>query len=204
MNPFSIGVKNKKVPKKSKAVTTKKENIENGLEEYYNNQNFNLNDNVQEKKKGIESLLKYFSEYKREQLQTKRDLNTQDYYIESLIHIFDELIEVFESNNSKNFMDVKKKIIKNLNEILIPKIGQLTREIDRNIRQKEIFESIISSINYKSKIPPMTMNQFIPPNSPRGEISANYSKENINQWPVVGAKGYPYNKPKRTNRYGKL
>jgi hypothetical protein len=199
MNPFSTGVKNRGIffdnleeSGKKTFKTTKKrrdmfrKTIQNSLE-YNNNNNQNefVNDNVRETKEGIKSLLNYFSEYKREQLQTRNDLKLQDYYINLLIDKFDELIKVFESNTSKSFINVKKKIIKNLNEILIPKIEQLNREIDRNIRQKEEFESIISSINYKSNIPPMTMSNHLRTNSPSSKTRANSIKKNINEWPVL-------------------
>lgn len=149
-------------------------NIKDSLEAYDFNTNQNLYRNVQ----GIQSLLDYFSKYNKRQLQTKYDLRAQDFYIDFLISSFNELIEFFESNNnSQKFIQDKKKIIKNLNEILIPKIEQLNLEIDRIIRQKEKLESIISYINNKSSIPPITMNQFMPLNSPS------------NEWPALGTKG---------------
>lgn len=156
-----------------------RENISNDLEAYDFYTNQNLNRNVQGRNvQGIQSLLDYFSKYNKRQLQTKYDLRAQDFYIDFLISSFNELIEFFESNNnSQKFIQDKKKIIKNLNEILIPKIEQLNLEIDRIIRQKEKLESIISYINNKSSIPPITMNQFMPLNSPR------------NEWPALGTKG---------------
>jgi hypothetical protein len=159
-------------------------NIENMSREYLNgnkNQNEYYNGNVPE----IQSLLDYFSKFRQNKLQYGRDFENLDYFIDYLISAFPMFIEFFDRNNSsKKFIDDKKKIFKNLNEILKKKIEQLNLEIDKNIRQKEKINSIISYINYKSNIPPVTMNQFLPLN-------------NTTEWPMLGTNVFSNKKSKR-------
>ena len=104
-------------------------------------------------------------------------------YIGFLVEEFQEFINVVESNNSKNFRDIKKKIIENLNEFVIPHIRILDSKIRDNINQKEKLELIVSSlIKKKSNIPPVTMNQFIP-NSPKiREYNINSSRKYPKPW----------------------
>ena len=179
--------------------------IKENFEEYLNDNNYIENENYNGNVPEIQSLLDYFSKYQKSNLKYPRDFQNLDYYIDYLISAFPLFTDLFDRNiNSKKFTDDKNKIFKNLNEILKTKIEKLNLEIDKIIRQKEKIRPIISYINYKPNIPPVTMNQFLPPNNNRGENRANNNRgenrannnrgENrannnsvhINEWPMLG------------------
>jgi hypothetical protein len=170
-----------------------KQKIKTGLENYENNQygNNEINNRLQNVKNRTESLLNYWGK-NIEPNNNKYGWINLDENIGFLVEEFQEFINVVESNNSKNFRDVKKKIIENLNRFVIPHIRILDSKIRDNINQKEKLELIVSSLIKKnSNIPPLTMNQFIPNKDTQSYLFNTNSPKNKRIYAVNSSLKYP-------------